>query len=394
MNAASDPSQPYRGLRVLDVSQGYAGPYCAALLAQFGADVIKIEPPEGDWVRRLGKQRGAWSALALAANRGKRSVTVDLKRSGAATMLIRLAGACDVFIESFRPGVATKLGIDYAAVARANPRVVYLSVSAYGQTGPQAEHPGTDTVLQAYSGLMSLNLDAAGLPRRVGFLAVDTATALYAAQAVAAAVYGVRVGGAGQHLDVSLMQATAAFLAPKLIEAQWEMGAPQALNVPAGSYQTADGWIAISLSKEDHFTAICRAIDAPELITDPRFADFSLRAQHAGELVPQIERRLLGASTSHWMRRFVAAGILASRIHTPAEWLDDEQVRVTGAAPRIDHPLLGTIAVPRVPGAGAPPQQLPEPGAAAAEVLRDFGFAPDEVTTLVEQGIVCLPTIT
>jgi crotonobetainyl-CoA:carnitine CoA-transferase CaiB-like acyl-CoA transferase len=388
---------PFRGLKVLDASQGLAGPYCAMLLAQHGADVIKLEPPEGDWSRAIGTRHGSHSAIDLMANRGKRSLAVDLKREGAAQAVLRVAAQCDVVIESFRPGVVDKLGIGYRQVRERNPDVVYLSVSGFGQQGPAAQLPATDTVIQGFSGMMSLNADVDGRPRRLGFLAVDTVTALYAFQALSAALYGRLRGLPGRHIDVSLMQSTAAFLTQKLVETALEGEHPIALNVPAGVYRTQDGWIAITLSKEAHYAALCRATERADLADDPAFDSFVKRALHAPYLQDQFAAALLQRSTADWLVHLAANGVVASRVHTPSSWLDDPLVVQTDAAPRVSDPACGEFRFPRVPGApvahdGDPRARWPGVGDAGREILADFGFSEADIASLLGRTGAALPT--
>src|ERR1700754_1706073 len=195
---------PYRGLRVLDFGQGVASPYCGALLASYGADVIKVEPPEGDWSRRLGTTYGTHSALSAVYNRGKRSLCLDLKKSNALEVARHLAAQCDVFIEGFRPGVAARLGLGYDTLRQDNARLIYLSVSGFGQNGPYAERPCTDSVAQAFSGLVSVNVGNDKVPHRVGATISDVATGVYAFQAVSTALFARAAVGTGRWIDVSL----------------------------------------------------------------------------------------------------------------------------------------------------------------------------------------------
>lgn len=387
------PLLPFRGLRVLDASQGFAGPHCAMLLAQYGADVVKLEPPEGDWSRGIGRRYGDQTALALASNRGKRSLAIDIKRPGAIDVVRRIADRCDVFLESFRPGVAHRLGLGYETLRATNPQLVYASVSGYGQQGPYADRPGTDMVIQSFSGIMSVNRDPEGRPGRIGFLVVDTLTALYAFQAVQAALYERLAGGGGRHLDVSLMQASAAFLGLKVIEAALEGESPKALNAPAGVYRTRDGWVTVTLSKEEHFSALCRAIGRPDLRADPRYASFETRADHRAELVGQVAAEIESADTVHWVERIPAEGGLASRVNTLPQWLADPHVAATRAAEWVDAPGVGSIAVPRIPGASPPAPSDPRAawpglGTEGEQVLHDYGFDADEIARLREASIL------
>jgi crotonobetainyl-CoA:carnitine CoA-transferase CaiB-like acyl-CoA transferase len=289
--------RPYDGLKVLDLSQGVAGPYCGTLMALYGADVIKVEPPGGDWARKLGTDYSGHSVLDICANRGKRSICLDLKHAEGRAVAQALAAETDVLIEGFRPGVADRLGIGYAEIKARNPRVLYLSVSGYGQQGPYREEPCTDTVMQAFSGLMSVNPGNDGAPHRVGFLIVDMVTGLYAYQALATALHGRPAEAEGRHIDVSLMQSAAAIQAAKILEYALAGGEPRVLNAPAGTYRTSDGWIAITLVTEAHWVAICNGLELPDLVDDVRFGDFEKRAEHLPALVEILNDRLKTKAT-------------------------------------------------------------------------------------------------
>ncbi len=387
---------PFAGLRVLDVSQGLAGPYCGALLAQYGAQVVKLEPPQGDWSRAIGTRYGSHSAIDFMANRGKQSIAVDLKEQASIDMVTRIAGQCDVMIESYRPGIADKLGIGFASMAAANPELIYLSISGFGQSGARSSLPATDTVIQGFSGMMALNPDADGRPRRLGFLAVDTLTALYAFQAVSVALYARQGGAGGRHLDISLMQATAAFLTPKIVEASLEGASPKALNVPAGVYRTLDGWIAITLSKEAHYAALCKALERPDLAADARFATFQLRAAHAPYLEAEFGAALVQHGTAQCLARLDSQGVLASRVNTLTDWLADPEVAAAGAAPAVHDEDAGAFRFPPVPGMSAPQPSEPRArwpgvGTDGKDVLESFGFTEPEIARLRECGAFVQP---
>ena len=198
---------PYEGLRVLDLSQGIAGPYCGMMLARNGADVIKLEPTgTGCWSRQLGKAKGDHTAHSLIVHRGKRSLSLDLKSPRGGAIARRLAAECDVLIQNYRVGKIDRFALDYEAVRRENERIVYLSITGFGSTGPHADLPATDSVMQAYTGLMSINRDATGMPQRLNMLAIDFACGLYGFQAVAAALYRRAMKGKGAHIQTSLLE--------------------------------------------------------------------------------------------------------------------------------------------------------------------------------------------
>ena len=397
MEIAGKPSHdtPFAGLRVLDVSQGLAGPHCAMLLGQYGAQVTKLEPPEGDWGRAIGTRHGSHSAIDLMANRGKRSIAVNLKGEGSIAMVRRMAAQCDVFIESYRPGIAARLGLGHEELMRENPGLIYLSISGFGQAGEKATLPATDTVIQGFSGMMSLNTDSIGKPRRLGFLAVDQLTALYAFQAVSVALYARRAGAGGRRIDISLMQATAAFLGIKVAEASLEGESPQPLNVPAGVYRTQDGWLAITLSKEAHYAALCNSTGLPGLASDPRYASFQLRAAHGPLLEAEFGKVLAGRTTQQWLDQLQADGVVASRVNSVTDFLADPHVRASGIVPRAQ--VAGrSFNFPATPGAaplpeGDPRTQWPDVGAHGTDVLAGFGFSAQEIAALKSGGAFVQP---
>ena len=369
---------PLDGLVVVDFSQGIAGPYCGRLLADQGARVIKIEPPAGDWMRALGQGPEETSASMIYYNLGKESVVLDLKDACGQERALALAARADVVIESGRPGVTEKLGLGFEAVRARNPGVVYLSVSGFGREGPRAGDPMTDTVGQAFSGWMSINRGRDGIPHKTDTTIVDAVTGLYGFQAVVMALWpGARDGSAreARHLDVSLMQAAAAILGPKIMETA-HLGAPPALiNAPAGTYRTRDGWIAVTLVREAQYRALVEAIGAPELAEDPRFADFPARARNVRALMEAIEARLVKGETADWVATLTGAGVLASPINDFADWLAEPQVEASRAAPRREVLPGATLPVPRSPGGEAPERRAPRLGEHTEAVLREFGLA-------------------
>jgi crotonobetainyl-CoA:carnitine CoA-transferase CaiB-like acyl-CoA transferase len=380
--------RPYQGLKVLDLSQGVAGPYCGTLMALYGADVVKVEPPEVDWVRKLGTDYSGHSVLDISTNRGKRSICLDLKHAEGRAVAQALAGETDVLIEGFRPGVAERLGMGYAEVKARNPRVLYVSVSGYGQQGPLREEPCTDTVMQAFSGLMSVNAGNDGAPHRVGFLIVDMVTGLYAYQALATALHGRPGAAEGRHIDVSLMQSAAAMQAAKISEYALAGGEPRVLNAPAGTYRTSDGWIAITLVTETHWVAICNGLELPHLIEDARFADFGMRAEHLQALVDILNDRLKTNTTSEWCRQLTEAGALCNPIHDFGDWLGHHHVQAIDSAPSIRQPRVGNVPTPVIPGmvslaADDGRQIAPAIGEHGREILRERGYDDTAIDKLI-----------
>jgi crotonobetainyl-CoA:carnitine CoA-transferase CaiB-like acyl-CoA transferase len=383
---------PYRGLRVLDFGQGIASPYCAMLLGVYGADVIKVEPPEGDWSRYLGTTYGNHTTLSAVFNRGKRSLCLDMKHKDGIAIAQMLAKDCDVLIEGFRPGVAARLGIGYEDLARDNPGLVYLSVSGFGQSGPYSKRPGSDSVAQAFSGLVSVNIGNDGTPHRVGATISDVVTGVYAFQAIATTLFARATVGTGRWIDVNLCQSTAALLGHKVAEHILEGGAPRALNVPAGSYQTSDGWMMVTLVNEPQYKRLCVAIERDDLASDPRFADFAGRADSVDALIPRLREVFLTQSTETWLARLHAADIIAERILNPGEWLRNVHVEATNAAVCQHTPGVGPVYTARTPGIASLSEDrlcpAPDVGQDSYAVLLEAGFERGAIDDLVKAGAV------
>jgi crotonobetainyl-CoA:carnitine CoA-transferase CaiB-like acyl-CoA transferase len=266
---------------------------------------------------------------------------LDLKAPAAHEIASSLAARADILIEGFRLGVAARLGHGYDELRARNPRLLYLSVSGFGQEGPYAALPCADSVAQAFSGLMSINLGNDGTPHRVEAIIVDTLTGLYAAQALGVALYARERRGEGRRIEVSLSQCAAAILGHKLAEYVLEGGAPRPLNVPTGAYRTRDGWIMVALVREEQFVRLTGALDRPDLVDDPRFADFGARAAHAPVLVDIVSRIIASGTTEGWLARLRATDILADRVNGFDDWLADRHIVATSGAVCVDQPRWG-----------------------------------------------------
>lgn len=341
---------PFEGLRVVDLSQGIAGPYCAMLLAQHGADVIKVEPPGGDWSRTLGIRYSDQTAYSIAANLGKRSIAVDLKEERGGRIVRRLIERADVFFESFRPGVAARLGLDYGGVSVLNPRILYISVSGFGQTGPERERPAVDTTLQAFTGLMSVNKGGHGAPHRVGAVVVDMSTALFTFQAVSAALYARMREPRGRYLQASLMQAGAALQTVNMIANHLEGGVMRPGLTPSGTFSAKDGWLNVTVLRNEEFPALCDAIERPDLAADPRFADNDARFRHVGALTETLSETFRQRAVAEWSERLRAAGIMHERVNTHLDYLHHPHVEASGTVIWVDQPGVGRVPVPWPPG--------------------------------------------
>jgi crotonobetainyl-CoA:carnitine CoA-transferase CaiB-like acyl-CoA transferase len=380
-------SRPLAGLTVLDLSQGIAGPSCGGLFSEYGARVIKVEPTHGDWMRPLGAGHDDMSASFLYYNRGKESLSLDIKAPGAVDTILKLAARADVLIENNRPGVSDRLGFGYDAIRAVQPKIIYLSVSGLGQTGPDAKAPLTDTVAQARSGMMMINRGRTGVPSRLDTTIIDAITGLYAFQSATMALWPGRETREAQHLDVSLLQSAAAIQGPKVMEYGILGETVEKLNAPAGSFPASDGWFAISLLRETNWQTICTIIDRPDLCQG-RYATFADRAKVVGELTEILDEIFKTNTTAHWVETMRAEGILITAINDYGSWLEDAQTKATLAAPFINVTTHDTAPVARTPGQPNNDQLSPKLGQHSRLILAEIGLGDDAIDTLVEAGTV------
>ena len=386
---------PFAGLKVVDLSQGIAGPYCAMLLAQHGAEVIKVEGiGEGDWARTLGTRYGSHSAYSIIGNLGKKSIAVDLKSDAGKQVLWRLLKGADVFLEGFRPGAIRRLGFDYDSVAAREPRLLYLSISGFGQSGPLAERPAMDPVLQAYTGLMIENRGDDGIPHRVPVIVVDMSTALYAFQALSAALYARRDEARGRYIDVSLMQAATALQSIRLMACHLEGGTMKPGGVPGGVFQMADGWMSMVAINDRDWRALCAALQLPALADDPRFATPAARLANDVALYAIVRPALAAEPWAVWSQRLTEARLMHERLNSYAEFLDQPHVRETGLIQWLTQAGLNRpVPVPALPGMlhqldGTPRATAPVTGQDTRSLLAESGYSTAEIEALLAQGTV------
>ena len=381
-------SKPLAGLTVLDMSQGIAGPSCGSHFAAYGARVIKLEPPEGDWIRKLGTRIAGASSAAIVYNRGKESIAVDLKSPEGRDIALEIGEKADVVLESARPGVMERLGLGFGAFRQRNPAIVYVSVSGYGQRGPKREAPMVDTVGQAFSGLMSVIRSREGAPVKIDVPLIDAITGLYAFQAASMELWGRKAGQEGRHIDISLMQSAAHIQALNIVEHDFVGQPPALINPPAGNYPTADGWIAVTLVTEAQFQSICRAIGRPDLGADPRFATFPARREHLAALRQELDAALKQRPTAEWAQAFAREGALGAPIYNYGDWLDDAHVEAVNAAPEYELATGETVALPHLPGGDHIDSAVPIIGEHSRAVLAELGYTRDEIDTLVGRGVL------
>ena len=387
--------RPYAGLNILDLSQGIAGPYCAAQFAQQGASVIKVEPPAGDWIRLMGGGREGMSALAVVNNLGKRSICIDATKAEGRALIVKMVQRADVLMENFRPGVMAKLGLDYAALAAINPRLIYLSISGFGDSGPYAHKPATDSVLQAMTGMAMVNKDAEGRPRRFGLMVPDTATALYAAGCVSAALYARDAktdgGGRGQHIRVSLAECCAAFQAGPILDDFLFAGQYKPpITVPAGVFATRDGHVVLATLREAMWQGLCRALDREDWLSEPRYASAELRQRAGEEINRAVAAIVAGRDTGAWAALFEQHDVLFAQVQDYASLREDPQMRHMGYFAQTEQIPYGKLPLPHAPGsarAEALPA-APRAGEHTREVLGELGFGAEEIDAMARSGIV------
>lgn len=357
MDQTADPGRPgaLDGLRVLDLTQVMSGPYCTMILADLGADVIKVESPNGgDQTRRSWgvAVKGNDSRAFLALNRNKRSVVIDLKSDHGRERFLRLVDTADVVIENFRPGVVKRLGIDYATLSRGRPGLIYASISGFGQTGPYADRPGYDLIVQAMAGVMSITGQPGGEPIKSGLPIADLGAGLFAAIGILAAVVDRNRTGQGQYLETSLYESALAMSVWESTEfwatgeAPAALGSANRMSAPYQALPTADGYVTVGANNEKLWAALCRVIGRPELIDDPRFADNTHRMRNRNELIEILAERFRTRTTDAWVDALLAAGVPAGPIRDYATVLEhDQHVRERGMISTVDHPVEGPIRV-------------------------------------------------
>jgi len=386
---------PFAGLKVIDLSQGVAGPYCAMMLAQYGADVVKVEPTDtGDWARALGAVYGDQTAYSIPANLGKRSIALDLKQQAGRDVLWRLIAGADIFLQGFRPGVIDRLGFGYPAVAEREPRILYVSVSGFGQTGPLAERPAMDPVLQAYTGLMAENRGQDGIPHRIPIIAIDMSTAIYAFTAVSAALFARRDQARGRHIEASLMQGAASLQIVRLIGAHLDGGVTRPSAPPSGVYETADGWMSITVVRPFEWDAYCKAFDLPHLAGDERLRTSAGRETCAAALDAELRPLLRSASTAEWSGKLGAHRVMHEALNSYNGFLKQSHVAESGSVAWTSHPHVPTpIPLPNIIGMppfaeGSPRTVAPSKGEHSTTILAEHGYTEAQIASLLGSGVV------
>ena len=387
---------PLHGYRVIDLTSMISGPLGTMMLADQGADVIKVEAPGGDHTRAGANRRNGLSASFLNNNRGKRSVVLDLKAPGGLQALLRLSTGADVFVQNFRPGVADRIGIGEAAIRAVAPKVVYVSISGFGEQGPYAGKPVYDPLVQAMSGLATVQAGSdEARPRLVRTIVPDKLTGVVASQAITAALLARARTGEGQHIRLSMLGAVVAFLWGSDMGSQTFVGddLPQqeAASFADLIYETADGFISLAVQSDREWMALTRALDRPEWLQDERFRTVALRQRNIDARLALTQAALRLRPASAWLDRLTREGVPCAPVLTRTGMIRHEQVLENGIVVEVEHPVAGRLrqASPAAQFSGTPAaiaQAAPGLGEHTAEVLAELGYTAAEMEALRAAG--------
>jgi formyl-CoA transferase len=387
------------GRRVLDATQVMAGPFASMLLADLGADVIKVEPPSGDSTRQMPGAAGTDTPAFNAVNRGKRSVVIDLKTPDGRAIFLRLARATDILIENYRPGVMASLGLGYDALSALHPPLIYASISGYGQTGPSHLKGGFDLIAQGVSGIMSVTGEAGGAPVKAGVPLTDLGAGLFAVVGILAALDARHRTGVGQHVDtaladagvaLSVWEATEYFSSARVPAA---LGSAHRMNAPYQAIRCADGYITLGGANERIFRRIADVLGHAEWTTMAEFADNASRVRHRAALAERIEAITIQHPRAHWLALFDANDIPCGPINDYAQVFADPQVVAREMVVEVEHPSRGTIRSLGSPikMSATPPnvrRRAPMLGEHTDEILASVGYASDDIKALRASRVV------
>lgn len=397
--------KPLQGVRVVDASTMLMAPYATQILGDMGADVVKVEPPEGDPVRGIGPLRNpGMGAIFLNVNRSKRSVVLDLKRESGRTAMAELVRSADVLVSNLRPAAMLRLGLGYEAVSQVNPRIVYASLYGYGQSGPYAAKPAFDDLIQGAVAIPSLaQMADGGEPRYTPTAIVDRGVALWAVGQINAALFSRERGGGGVKIDIPMFEMMAGFvLGDHLAGHAFDpplgpVGYARMLNPHRRPYRTRDGFICVMIYTDRHWRSFFRALGRErEFDTDPRYSSMTSRTEHIADLYRELAELLETKSSAEWLAFFHGADIPAMPLHTPESLLADEQLRATEFFSVSEHPSEGRLldlAYPSRWSEGQPgrTRHAPRLGEHSVEVLREVGYDEARIARMLDEGATAQP---
>ena len=393
---------PLSGVRIVDLTRMLSGPYCTVLLADLGAEVIKIEDPSGgDATRTMGpKLQGGMSAYFLSINRNKKSLTLNLRKEEGREILYRLVEKSDVLVNNFRPDALKKLGCEYETVRKHNPQIVFCSITAYGRTGPDRNLPAFDLTLQARGGAMSITGEPDGVPVRMGIPTGDLAGGMGAALSIVSALFARQKSGEGREIDISLLDCQASLLTYvsqyyfQSGEVPGPIGSGHQTVVPYRAFKTADGYIVIAIFVEKFWAKLCRVLEANHLATDPMYRSNELRRRHRDMLNDALQELLLSKTSDEWLHLLREEGIPSAPVATVDRVFEDPQVKARNMVTHIDHPVYGKVATMDNP---LRMSGLPEGGLRPAPLLGEdtdrilgelLGLKDGEIRELKSRGVI------
>lgn len=394
---------PLGDIRVLDATRVLSGPFCTMLLCDLGAEVVKVESPgRGDMARRMGPEAGGDSAYFMSVNRGKRSVALNIFTEAGQELFRRLAERADVVVENYVPGTMARLGLDYTRLRAANPRLVYASISGFGQNGPYAQRPALDIIVQAMGGIMSVTGEPDGPPQRPGASLGDSTAGLFAALAIVSALHNRQRTGAGQHIDMSMLDCQVTMMENAFSryfatgQEPERIGSRHPVASPFQAFATADGHLVVALLTDDPaaWRTFCGAIERDDLAQDQRFIDNASRLRDHHVLEPILAELFRSRPTQHWLARLEAAQVPCGAVNAVAQVAQDPQVAHRGMLTEIPHPSLGSWRVANTPfvlsGSRTGPQgAAPALGEHTGPVLSEWlGLSPQELKALRSDGTI------
>lgn len=395
------PVRPLDGVRVLDFSHALAGPFCTLLLAEYGAEVFKLEARSGDMGRGWGPPfAGGEAHFFLGLNRGKQGISIDLKSPEGLDLCLRLSDRMDAIIENFRPGAMDRLGLGYDALHKRNPRLIYCSISGYGQNGPSRDEAAMDLVVQASSGLLSITGTEQGESTRCGYGVSDTTAGLFSAIGILLALRAREITGKGQYVDVAMIDSMISTMSSNYMAYLGSGNVPKPMGtafptvVPYRVFRTADTAVAIAVGSERLWSAFCGAIERHDLEAHPDYKTNGERIRNRHALEPELEREFRMRPTSEWIARLQNAGIPASPVRTFKEVVEHPQSSVRGMFPTVDHPAAGTHRITGTPiklseTPGSPGAPAPLLGQHTCSVLKELlGLDDSAIDGLAKRGVI------